>query len=820
MMNRDEARRLAHELVAQMTLEEKASQLRFDSPAIPRLGIPAYNWWNESLHGVARAGTATVFPQAIGLAAIFDEDFHEMVASGISTEARAKYNGQSAHGDRDIYKGLSMWSPNINIFRDPRWGRGHETYGEDPYLTSRLGVRFIKGLQGNGKYLKVAACAKHFAVHSGPEAIRHSFDAVANPKDMNETYLPAFEAAVKEAKVESVMGAYNRVNGEPACGSKTLLVDILRNMWQFEGHVTSDCWAIRDFHEHHHVTDTAPESAALALKNGCDVNCGNTYLHMLTAYQEGLVTEEDITTACERMYTSRYLLGCFADDCEYDKIPYTANDTDENDALALEAAEKCMVLLRNDGVLPLDAGKIRTIAVVGPNADSVPALEGNYNGRSSRYVTFLEGIRAYAEEHGIRVLFSEGCHLFKDRVQNLGQPNDRLAEAELVAENADAVIVCVGLDATLEGEEGDTGNAFASGDKISLNLPESQQKLLDALVKTGKPLVTVVAAGSALNVPQGNAEIMAWYPGQAGGTALAEILFGEVNPSGRLPVTFYHDLSELPEFTDYSMKNRTYRYFEGKPLYPFGNGLSYAKFEYSDFDVRENGDVISVSLDVANVSETDSDEVVQIYFRMEDPSVKRPLNQLTAFTRVHIEGGQTLRVMFDISKSELRFYDVSRERFAIEQGRYTFMAGASSEDIRLTKTIDASGEKIPPRELCKGIPAKNYDGKYNTKMQYSKKLEMHYMLGGGLIYNNCVLGDATNIEIVCGSRMNGGKITVKYGGKTLCEAEVKPTVDITRFDTVTVKLDGEVLKGTDRDKPAVFELWMPEQIYILSFRAY
>lgn len=339
MMNRDEARRLAHELVAQMTLEEKASQLRFDSPAIPRLGIPAYNWWNESLHGVARAGTATVFPQAIGLAAIFDEDFHEMVASVISTEARAKYNGQSAHGDRDIYKGLSMWSPNINIFRDPRWGRGHETYGEDPYLTSRLGVRFIKGLQGNGKYLKVAACAKHFAVHSGPEAIRHSFDAVANPKDMNETYLPAFEAAVKEAKVESVMGAYNRVNGEPACGSKTLLVDILRNKWQFEGHVTSDCWAIRDFHEHHHVTDTAPESAALALKNGCDVNCGNTYLHMLTAYQEGLVTEEDITTACERMYTSRYLLGCFADDCEYDKIPYTANDTDENDALALEAAE-------------------------------------------------------------------------------------------------------------------------------------------------------------------------------------------------------------------------------------------------------------------------------------------------------------------------------------------------------------------------------------------------------------------------------------------------------------------------------------------------
>lgn len=662
MMNRDEARRLAHELVAQMTLEEKASQLRFDSPAIPRLGIPAYNWWNESLHGVARAGTATVFPQAIGLAAIFDEDFHEMVASVISTEARAKYNGQSAHGDRDIYKGLSMWSPNINIFRDPRWGRGHETYGEDPYLTSRLGVRFIKGLQGNGKYLKVAACAKHFAVHSGPEAIRHSFDAVANPKDMNETYLPAFEAAVKEAKVESVMGAYNRVNGEPACGSKTLLVDILRNKWQFEGHVTSDCWAIRDFHEHHHVTDTAPESAALALKNGCDVNCGNTYLHMLTAYQEGLVTEEDITTACERMYTSRYLLGCFADDCEYDKIPYTANDTDENDALALEAAEKCMVLLRNDGVLPLDAGKIRTIAVVGPNADSVPALEGNYNGRSSRYVTFLEGIRVYAEEHGIRVLFSEGCHLFKDRVQNLGQPNDRLAEAELVAENADAVIACVGLDATLEGEEGDTGNAFASGDKISLNLPESQQKLLDALVKTGKPLVTVVAAGSALNVPQGNAEIMAWYPGQAGGTALAEILFGEVNPSGRLPVTFYHDLSELPEFTDYSMKNRTYRYLEGKPLYPFGYGLSYTTFALDNEAV--DAEMGWVTATVENTGDRDGETVVQVYVQDVDTKWETLHPHLAGFARVALKAGEKRQIAVPLDKNAFTVVNDAGERVA------------------------------------------------------------------------------------------------------------------------------------------------------------
>lgn len=678
-MNREEARRLAHELVSQMTLEEKASQLRYDSPAIDRLGIPAYNWWNEALHGVARAGTATVFPQAIGLAAIFDEDFHEKVASVISTEARAKYNGQFSHGDHDIYKGLSMWSPNINIFRDPRWGRGHETYGEDPYLTTRLGVRFIKGLQGGGKYLKVAACAKHFAVHSGPEAIRHSFDAVAGKKDMAETYLPAFEAAVKEAKVESVMGAYNRVNGEPACGSKTLLVDILRDKWQFEGHVTSDCWAIRDFHEHHHVTDTAPESAALAIKNGCDVNCGNTYLHMLTAYQEGLVTEEQITTACERMYTTRYLLGCFADDCEYDEIPFTENDTDEHDALALEAAEKCMVLLRNDGVLPLDAKKIRTIGVVGPNADSIPALEGNYNGRSSRYVTFLAGIRAYAKEHGIRVLYSEGCHLFKDRVQGLGMRDDRIAETKLVAENSDVVIACVGLDATLEGEEGDTGNAFASGDKTTLEIPESQQRMLDALAETGKPFVTVIAAGSALNVPQGNAEIMAWYPGQAGGTALAEILFGEVNPSGHLPVTFYHDVSELPEFTDYAMKNRTYRYFEGVPLYPFGYGLSYTTFAIDNAAVdAETGWVTAT---VENTGKIDGETVVQVYVRNLDSCLETPHAHLAGFARIALQAGEKKQIAVSLDKNAFTVVNDEGERVA-DGTRYEVFCGLSQPDER------------------------------------------------------------------------------------------------------------------------------------------
>ena len=438
-MDRNEARRLAHELVAQMTLEERAEQLRFNAPAIPRLNIPSYNWWNEALHGVARAGTATVFPQAIALAAVFDEEFHEKVAQTIATEARAKYNAQSAHGDRDIYKGLTMWSPNINIFRDPRWGRGQETYGEDPYLTSRLGVRFIKGLQGEGEYLKTAACAKHFAVHSGPEAERHSFDAEASAKDMEETYLPAFEAAVTEAKVESVMGAYNRVNGEPACASPKLMAE-LRGEWGFEGHFVSDCWAIRDFHTHHMVTSSPEESAALALSVGCDVNCGSAYISLMLAHEKGLVTDEQITAACERAFTTRYLLGLFAEDCAYDQIPYTDCDTAEHARLAQEAAEKSMVLLRNDGLLPLDAQKVRTVAVVGPNADSVAALEGNYNGTSSRYVTLLAGIRAYCEAKGIRVLYSKGSHLFKDRVPGLGAKNDRIAEAKAVAENADVVI--------------------------------------------------------------------------------------------------------------------------------------------------------------------------------------------------------------------------------------------------------------------------------------------------------------------------------------------------------------------------------------------
>ena len=673
MRDRTEASRKARELVSRMTLEEKASQLKYDAPAIERLGIPAYNWWNEALHGVARAGTATVFPQAIGLAAMFDEDLQEKIASVISDEARAKYNGQSSHGDRDIYKGLTVWSPNINIFRDPRWGRGHETYGEDPYLTGRLGVRFIRGLQGNGKYLKTAACSKHFAVHSGPESLRHQFDARVNQKDLNETYLSAFKITVQEAEVESVMGAYNRVNGEPACGSETLLKKTLREKWGFKGHVVSDCWAIRDFHVNHKVTATAPESAALAIKNGCDLNCGNTYLHILEALQEGLITEEDITTSCERLFTTRFLLGLFADDCEYDRIPVTDNDTDEHAALALEAAEKSMVLLENDGILPLNPENIRTIAVIGPNADSIPALEGNYNGTSSRYVTFLEGLRRYCEKHGIRLLYSLGCHLFKDRTSGLSQADDRLAEAAMYAEAADVTIACLGLDAGLEGEEGDTGNEYFSGDKKDLLIPETQRHLLDTLQKSARKLITVISAGSSLNVPGGNAKVFTWYPGQAGGTALAELLFGEKNFSGHLPLTFYTDISDLPDFEDYSMANRTYRYFTGKPLYPFGYGLSYTDYSVTKADEAGN----EIRAEVSNNGSYAGDALVQVYVACDSPWA--PLHpRLCGFGKVSLQAGETKSV--SIRLDSLTNTVVNEQGDRITADHYTLYIGLGQPD--------------------------------------------------------------------------------------------------------------------------------------------
>ncbi|HNW86998.1 MAG TPA: glycoside hydrolase family 3 C-terminal domain-containing protein [Candidatus Limiplasma sp.] len=692
-MDRNTAQKMAQALVAQMTLDEKATQLRYEAPAIPRLGVPAYNWWNEGLHGVARAGTATMFPQAIGMAAAFDDTLLEAVADTISTEARAKYNMQAAHGDRDIYKGLTLWSPNVNLFRDPRWGRGQETYGEDPYLTSRLGVAFVRGLQGKGKTLKTAACAKHFAVHSGPEAIRHSFDAVVSKKDLRETYLPAFEALVTEANVESVMGAYNRVNGEPACASKTLLADILRGEWGFQGHVVSDCWALKDIHENHHVTATAPESAALAMEAGCDLNCGSVYLQILAAYQEGRVTEAQITRACERLMTTRYLLGTLGDEgSEYDAVAYDENDTEDNATLSQTVAEKCMVLLKNDGVLPLDRNALNTVGVIGPNANSIACLEGNYCGTSSRYVTYLEGIRAACEGKA-RVFYAQGSHLYKDRTSNLAMADDRLAEAVAVAERCDVSILCLGLDATLEGEEGDTGNEYSSGDKRDLHLPPCQQKLLDAVAAVGKPVVVVLSAGSALAVSQGNAILQAWYPGQAGGTALARILFGEVSPSGRLPVTFYHGVEDLPPFEDYAMANRTYRYYTGEALYPFGFGLSYSRFAYSDAKY-ENG---AVTVTVTNTGDCDADEVIEVYVKNLDSADAVPNHRLCSFRRVPLGRGERATVTLPLAEDA--FLVVDGEGNRVKQGkRHRLYIGGSQPDERSAALLGAQPITITVEE--------------------------------------------------------------------------------------------------------------------------
>ncbi len=696
---RAEARKKAKELVSKMTLMEKAAQLRYDAAPVSRLGVPTYNYWNEALHGVARAGVATMFPQAIGMAAAFDEDAMERVGDIIATEGRAKYNEYSKHDDRDIYKGLTFWSPNVNIFRDPRWGRGHETYGEDPYLTSRLGVRFVEGIQGGGPVMKAAACAKHYAVHSGPEAIRHEFDAEVSMKDMWETYLPAFEALVKEADVEAVMGAYNRTNGEPCCGHKYLMEEVLRGKWEFDGHYTSDCWAIKDFHENHQVTKNARESAALALKCGCDVNCGNTYLHLLGAVEDGLITEEDITVAAERLLTSRFLMGLF-DGSEYDDIPYEAVECREHLEEALNMARKGSVLLKNDGALPLDKSKLKTIGVVGPNADSRAALIGNYHGTASRYITVLEGIQDEVGDD-VRVLFSEGCHLEKDRVENLAWSQDRISEAVITAEHSDVVIICVGLDETLEGEEGDAGNSDASGDKKDLHLPKVQEELIEKVTAVGKPTIVVLMAGSAIDLNYAeehcNAVLMAWYPGARGGRAVADILFGNVSPSGKLPVTFYKGLEDLPEFTDYSMKNRTYRYMEQEALYPFGYGLTYGDAEVKEAKV--SGEVtkesdIRVEVFLKNEGDTDTDEVVQIYIKDLDSKLAVPNYNLCAFKRISLKAGEEKKVEMTVPNRAMSVVDEEGERH-IDSKNFKLFVGFSQPDERSRRLTGKETVEIP-----------------------------------------------------------------------------------------------------------------------------
>ena len=677
----------AEALTDEMTTEEQASQLRYDAPAVERLGIPAYNWWNEGIHGLARSGVATMFPQAIGLAAMFDDELTQKTAEITSEEARAKYNAYTVEGDRDIYKGLTLWAPNINIFRDPRWGRGHETFGEDPYLTSQNGKAVVRGLQGDGKVMKAAACAKHFAVHSGPEAIRHEFDAQASPKDMEETYLPAFEALVKEAKVESVMGAYNRVNGEPACASN-FLMDKLKE-WGFDGYFVSDCWAIRDFHEHHMVTSNAVESAAMALKAGCDVNCGCTYQNLLAALEQGLITKEEIRTACVHLMRTRIRLGMFDKKTEFDDIPYSKVACAEHKAVSLKCAEKSLVLLENNGILPLDEKKYKTIAVIGPNSDSRTALEGNYNGLSDRYTTFLNGIQ---DRFDGRVIFAEGCHLYKKSVSVLAQPGDRYGEAVAAAKNADLVILCLGLDATIEGEEGDTGNEFSSGDKNGLTLPPPQRTLVEKIMAVGKPVVTVICAGSAIN-PESrpDALIQAFYPGAEGGKALAEVLFGDVSPSGKLPVTFYEDTNKLPEFTDYSMKGRTYRYTTENILYPFGYGLTYGDVKVTDVAYKDGKAVVSVENDGKAC-----EDVIELYIK-DYCEHAVPNVSLCGFKRIKLGEGEKTTVEIAVPEKAFTAVDDNGNR-KVFGSKFTLYAGTQQPDALSEKL---TGKKCASVEITK-----------------------------------------------------------------------------------------------------------------------
>lgn len=690
----------AKELISQMTVEEKISQMCHGSAKIERLDIPSYNWWNEALHGVGRSGVATMFPQAIGLAATFDDTLIKKVADVTATEGRAKYIQYQAENDHDIYKGLTYWTPNINIFRDPRWGRGHETYGEDPHLTSRMGVAFIEGLQGpDSDHLKTAACAKHYAVHSGPESERHSFNAECDNYDLWNTYLPAFETAVKEAKVESVMGAYNRFRNQPCCGSPFLLEEILREKWKFKGHVVSDCWAIKDFHEYHLVTKDMVESVALAIKSGCDLNCGNAFAYAHQALQNGLIEETDLDHALERLFVTRMKLAMLGapEVAEYTNIPYHVVDSPEHRALNLEVTRRSLVLLKNNNTLPLSPKEISTIGVIGPNADSRRALEGNYEGTASQYITPLVGIRSFADQNNMRVLYAEGCHLYKDRKSGLAFADDRISEAITVAKHSDTVILCLGLDADIEGEEGDTGNEFSSGDKKTLALPGRQQHLLEQVIKAAgdKPVIVVLISGSALAVPyadkKASAVLQAFYPGALGGEALADILFGVVSPCGKLPVTFYQSDKDLPDFREYSMENRTYRYFTGTPLYPFGFGLTYSTFELSDLELTPEGGSITVT----NTGNIAAGEVVQVYVTAPE---QKELRNLAAFAPVFLSPGESKTVPFSFGERTFARYDANGDLQEIS-GIHTINVGFSQPDQR---SVELCG--VTPLEGTLTIP--------------------------------------------------------------------------------------------------------------------
>lgn len=684
-MTHSEARQQAAGIVSKMTLNEKISQISYQAPAIERLQIPEYNYWNEALHGVARAGVATVFPQTIGLAATFDDHLINDIAQVIATEGRAKYNEFVKHDDRDIYKGLTFWSPNVNIFRDPRWGRGQETYGEDPFLTSRFGVAFVKGLQGQSKYLKLAATVKHFAVHSGPEASRHEFNAEVTEKDLFETYLPTFEATVKDADVEGIMTAYNAVNGIPMSVNERFLRDILRHQWQFEGHVVSDYAAPEDVHENHHFTQNAVETMGQAIHAGLDLVAGHIEQSLHGALTQKLITEDEITQAVIDLYATRVRLGMFAKDVDFDKIPFDENDSPEHNHLSYEAATKSLVLLKNNGLLPLNKDKLKSLAVLGPNADSLRVLLGNYFGTPSQHYTILGGLQERVGDD-LRIYYGIGSGLFQTHAESwLAKEDERESEAIIATEHADVTIIVLGLDSTIEGEQGDAGNSQGAGDKENLSLPGRQRQLLEKVLAVGKPVIVLLASGSALSLdgledhPNLAAILQIWYPGSRGGLAVADVLFGQVSPSGKLPVTFYRNVDNLPPFEDYSMENRTYRFNENNAdvLYPFGFGLTYSEVRLDNLIVEKQ----KLSVDITNIGDFDIDEVVQVYVKDEQSKYAVPNPQLKAFRRISLKSNSKQSVSFELEDDAFKIVDNDGKRYR-DSSEFTIFVGVSQPDDR------------------------------------------------------------------------------------------------------------------------------------------
>src|SRR5215208_74407 len=675
----------AKDLVGRLTLAEKVSLMSHPAHGVPRLNIPAYNYWSEALHGVGRNGRATVFPQAIGMAATWDKELIQRVASAIVDEGRAKYHAAlRRNGYTDQYQGLNFWAPNVNIFRDPRWGRGQETWGEDPFLTGEMASAFVNGLQGDHpKYLKAAACAKHYAVHSGPEKDRHTFNAIVTKRELYDTYLPAFKKLVTEAKVESVMGAYNRTLDEVCCASKLLLEDILRGEWEFQGHVVSDCGALSDFHLNHKVTNDAAESAALALQHGCDLGCDHVFNEIPEAIERGLITEADVDRSLERTLSTRFKLGMFdpPEDVPFASISTDVVASDEHRQLAYRTATEAVVLLKNkDSILPIKPST-KKIFVTGPTATSMEVLLGNYYGFNDKMVTLLEGLTGRIPE-GMGMEYTSGALLKHPReIKESWAPG--------MAQMADFAIVCAGLSSFLEGEEGESLLSPQNGDRENISLPASQVNYIKELAIHGVKIVLVLTGGSPIALGEVedmvDAILFVWYPGMEGGRAVADVLFGDVSPTGKLPLTFPKSLSQLPAFEDYNMNGRTYRYMTEEPLYPFGFGLSYSRFDYSELQLEKPelalGDSLNLSVTLTNCGDRDAAEVAQFYLSDLQASTVVPVHHLVGFERVELKAGESCRVSFTITPEMMSFYNEDG-KLTLEPGEFRLEVGGCSPGKR------------------------------------------------------------------------------------------------------------------------------------------